>query len=139
MSSQAPNGDGRPVVIAVNGAAVAAIVLGVVAIPVAFLPVIGVVLGGLLGLAGVATGIVGRRRAADDTDPKRQNMGLATGGIVASGIALVVVALQVVGIVTLTGLEVTEFTERVDGLGNLIPGVDIEATSEGIEVNETDG
>lgn len=38
-------------------------------------------------------GIVGRRRAADDTDPKRQNMGLATGGIVASGIALIVVAL----------------------------------------------
>lgn len=114
----------QPTIIAVNGAAVAALVLGLVGVAAAFLPLIGIVVGGLLGLAGLITGVVGRRRAADDTDPRRQNMGIATGGIVASVIALVVVLLQIVGIVTLSNLQVDQFDERVDSLGNLIPGID---------------
>lgn len=118
-----PSGDDAPV-IAVNGAAVAALVLGVVGVVAAFVPVIGVPLGGLLGIGGLVAGIVGRRRAADDDDPRRQNFGLATGGVVASAIALVIVALQLVGIVALTGLEVERFDERLDSLGNRIPGIE---------------
>lgn len=117
------NGD-QPIIIAVNGFAVAALVLGVVGIVVAFVPFVGVLLGGVLGLAGVVTGVIGRRRAADEDDPKRQNMGLSTGGIVASAIALVVVALQVIGIVSLTDITVEEFGERVDSLGNYVPGIE---------------
>lgn len=127
--SGSPSNNGREqTIIAVNGAAVAALVLGLVGVATAFLPLIGVVLGGLLGLAGLTTGIIGRRRAADDTDPKRQNMGIATGGIVASVIALVVVVLQIVGIVTLTDLETTEFVERIDSMGNLVPGIELDTS-----------
>lgn len=118
-----PSRDGQPLVIAVNGFAVAALVLGVVGIVAAFLPFIGVVLGGLLGVAGIVTGVIGRRRAADDTDPKRQNLGLATGGLVSSGIALLVVVLQIIGILTLTGLQTDDFVDRLDSLGDYVPGV----------------
>lgn len=124
MSFDPSNDGGRPVIIAVNGFAVAALVLGVVGIIAAFIPFVGIVFGGLLGLAGVVTGIIGRRRAADEDDPKRQNMGLSTGGLVASVLALVVVALQVIGIVTLTGITVEEFGARIDSLGNYVPGVE---------------
>lgn len=115
----------RAVVVAVDGVAVAALVLGVVGVAAAFLPVVGIVVGGVLGLLALVTGIRGRRRGADDGDPRHQNTGLATGGIVAGAIALCVVALQIVGIVTLTGLTVENFDERVDGLGNLVPGVSV--------------
>jgi hypothetical protein len=119
-----PSGDERqPVVIAVDGAAVAALVMGLVGVAAAFLPFVGIVLGGLLGIGGIVAGVVGRRHAADDTDPKRQNLGIATGGIVASSIALLFVALQLVGIFAITGLEVDQFYERMDSLGDLIPGV----------------
>lgn len=112
----------RPVVV-VNGTAVAALVLGVVGVAAAFIPVIGVLLGGVLGLAGVVTGVIARRQAADDSDPRHENLGLATGGIVSSTLALIVVLLQIVGIVTLTGLTVENFDERVGGLGELVPGI----------------
>lgn len=124
MTFDPSNNDDRPIIIAVNGFAVAALVLGVVGIVVAFVPFVGVLLGGVLGLAGVVTGVIGRRRAADEDDPKRQNMGLSTGGIVASAIALVVVTLQVIGIVTLTDVTVEEFGDRVDSLGNYVPGIE---------------
>lgn len=124
MSFDPSSDGGRPIVIAVNGFAVAALVLGVVGIVVAFVPFVGVLLGGALGLAGVATGVIGRRRAADEDDPKRQNMGLSTGGIVASVIALAIVAIQIVGIVTLTDISVTEFGDRIDSLGNYVPGIE---------------
>lgn len=124
MTFDPSNNDDRPIIIAVNGFAVAALVLGVVGIVVAFVPFVGVLLGGVLGLAGVVTGVIGRRRAADEDDPKRQNLGLSTGGIVASAIALVVVTLQVIGIVTLTDVTVEEFGDRVDSLGNYVPGIE---------------
>lgn len=124
MSIDPSNNGGQPIVIAVNGFAVAALVLGVVALVTAFLPFVGIVLGGALGIAGVITGVLGRRRAADDTDPKRQNMGLATGGVVASSIALLIVVLQVVGIVTLTGLETDDFVDRLDSIGDYVPGIE---------------
>ncbi len=124
MTFDPSNNDDRPIIIAVNGFAVAALVLGVVGIVVAFVPFVGVLLGGVLGLAGVVTGVIGRRRAADEDDPKRQNLGLSTGGIVASAIALVIVTLQVIGIVTLTDVTVEEFGDRVDSLGNYVPGIE---------------
>lgn len=127
MSTPPSNGD-RPVVIAVNAAGVAALVLGIVALIGAFLPVIGIVLGILFGLAGLVAGIIGRRQAADDTDPRRQNLGIATGGIVASSIALAIAVVQIVGIVTLTGLETTQFDEYVDSLGNRVPAIDIDTS-----------
>ncbi len=109
--------------VVVNGTAVAALVLGVVGVAAAFIPVIGVALGGVLGLAALVTGVVARRQAADDADPRRQNLGLATGGIVASALTLVVVVLQIIGIVTVTGLTVENLDERVGGLGELGPGI----------------
>lgn len=124
MSFDPSDNHDQPIIIAVNGFAVAALVLGVVGIVVAFVPFVGVLLGGVLGLAGVVTGVIGRRRAADEDDPKRQNLGLSTGGIVASAIALVVVTLQVVGIVTLTDITVEEFGNQVDSLGNYVPGIE---------------
>lgn len=108
--------------VVVNGTAVAALVLGLVGVAAAFIPVIGVALGGVLGLAAVVTGVVARRQVADDADPRRQNLGLATGGIVASALTLVVV-LQIIGIVTVTGLTVENLAERVGGLGELVPGI----------------
>lgn len=45
--------------------------------------------------------LVGRRGRLD-TDPRRENLGLTTGGIVSSTLALIVVVPQIVGIVTLT-------------------------------------
>lgn len=123
--SRTPRGDGdQPLIVAVNGFAVASIVIGVAAIITAFIPLIGVAIGGLLAIAGIVCGVIGRRRAADESDPTRQNMGLATGGLVASALALVVVILQVVGLVTLTDLTVGEFTERIDSLGNYVPGIE---------------
>jgi ABC-type Fe3+ transport system permease subunit len=108
-----------------NPYAVAAIVLGIVGVIFAFIPYVGVVLGGIVGLAGVAAGLVGRQRAADATDPK-ENRALATSGTVASAVALAIVVLQVVGLFSLTDITVEQFTERVDSIGNYVPGVEPE-------------
>lgn len=122
--SRTPDRGREQVVVAVNGYAVASIVLGVAALVTAFIPLIGVPVGGVLALAGIITGVIGRRRAADEDDPKRQNMGLSTGGIVASGIALFGVLLQIVGIVALEEITPTEFREFVDPLGNRVPAIE---------------
>lgn len=72
-----------------NGMAIASLVLGIIALLMALIPVVGM-LSWLLAPAGLITGFLAMG--------KPTGRGLAIGGLVTSGIALVICILWVVGI-----------------------------------------
>jgi hypothetical protein len=88
-----------------NGLAIAALVCGLVALPLAI-----IVIGGLVGVAAVVLGALGLRRARDLGGSGR---GLAIGGIVTGLLAAVGTVLLVAGVVAvLQDPEVREEIER---------------------------
>lgn len=69
-----------------NGPAVAAVVCGIIALLLSWIPVVNV-LSLVLGVVAVVTGILGLRRASD---PRYGQRGLAVGGLVTGGLGLLV-------------------------------------------------
>lgn len=106
-----PPGAARPA--SSNGSAVAALVLGILSLVLFWMCGLGVV----LGVLAVVLGVVGLQRA--NKEPDRPQRGLAIGGIVTGGVAIVVSAVFFVA-VFLIGASESEFeginTDPSDGV-----------------------
>lgn len=107
-----------------NGVAIAALVCGILALVLSWIPVINL-LAVVLGIAAIVTGVMGIRRARL---PGRGQMGLAVGGLVTGVIALLLSLLILIG---LAGL----FTEPAfrDTFDRLREGEDPEEVLEDLE------
>ena len=95
---------GAPAVKQGNGPAVAALVLGILGLLLAFIPFLGVILGILLGLLAVIFGAVGVSRSKDQF---RGGKGMAIAGIVL-GVLAVIVALAQGALLGAIGIAVNE-------------------------------
>jgi hypothetical protein len=82
-----------------NGLAVAALVCGIIALLLSWIPLINF-LSIILGVAAVITGIMGIRRA---NDPRYGQRGLAIGGLATGGVALVVAIAMLAFVVSVFG------------------------------------
>jgi hypothetical protein len=82
-----------------NGLAIAALICGIIALLLSWIPVINF-LAIILGIAAVVTGIMGLRRAGD---PRYGQRGLAVGGLVTGGLALVVAIAMLAFFVSIFG------------------------------------
>jgi hypothetical protein len=82
-----------------NGLAIAALICGIIALLLSWIPVINF-LAIILGIAAVVTGIMGLRRAGD---PGYGQRGLAVGGLVTGGLALVVAVAMLAFFVSIFG------------------------------------
>ncbi len=81
-----------------NGLAIAALVLGIVSVLIVWIPFVGL-FGTLLAIVGLVLGILALRRAG--------GKGLAIGGIVTSGISLVITLLYLLLFGALVGAAAT--------------------------------
>lgn len=95
-----------------NGLAIAALIVGILSIPLAFLCGIG----GLFGIAAIVLGFLGMKKANDDLGGGGK--GLAVGGIVTGGLGLLAVIAWVVlfFIVADTTVEDIGDLEPIDGI-----------------------
>jgi hypothetical protein len=82
-----------------NGLAIAALICGIIALLLSWIPVINF-LAIILGIAAVVTGIMGLRRAGD---PRYGQRGLAVGGLVTGGLALIVAIAMLAFFVSIFG------------------------------------
>lgn len=80
-----------------NGVAIAALVCGIIALILSWIPLINL-LSVVLGIAAIVTGVMGIRRAAD---PGVGQKGLAVGGLVTGVIALLLSLLILVGMASI--------------------------------------
>lgn len=71
-----------------NGMAIAALVLGIVSVLIVWVPIVGM-LGTLMALIGLVLGVLALRGGGE--------RGLAIGGIVCSGVSLVITAIYMLG------------------------------------------
>lgn len=93
-----------------NGLAVAALVCGILALLLSWIPLVNV-LGLVLGMVAVGTGIGGMRRARD---PRFSQKGLAVGGLVTGTIAILLALLILFGMAVV--LNDPEFRQPLDRL-----------------------
>lgn len=93
-----------------NSLAIAALVCGIVALLLSWIPLINL-LAVVLGIAAIVTGVMGVRRA---NLPGHGQKGLAVGGLVTGGIALLLSVLILIGLVGL--FSDPEFREPLDRL-----------------------
>lgn len=77
-----------------NGMAIASLVLGIVSVLIVWIPIVGI-LGTLMALIGLVLGILALRGAS--------GRGLAIGGIVCSGVSLVITAIYMLGFLAIIG------------------------------------
>lgn len=107
-----------------NGLAIAALICGIVALLLSWIPLVNV-LAVVLGIAAIVTGVMGIRRA---NRPEYGQKGIAVGGLVTGGIAFL---LSVVILVGLVGLFADpEFREPLE---RMLEGDDPEEVIEDLE------
>lgn len=105
---QPPAAGGQPA--SSNGFAIAALVCGIIALLLSWIPVINI-LALVLGIAAVICGVVGMRRAAQ---PGVGQRGIAVGGLVTGIVAILLSVLIFVGLVAVfSDPEVREPIERI--------------------------
>ena len=101
-----------------NGVAVAALVIGILALVSGFIPFLGILFASVLGIIAVIAGIVGLRRAKARAGEGR---GMSIAGLVMGALGVILAVLQVVGIASLFGnpemqQQIEEFESEIENL-----------------------